>query len=352
MTRQTRIAFVAAVCFVLMAVALALVPVGFVTWTPGTAYDVLGETGPEDDRRPAITVQGVPTYPTEGQLQITTVSLTSPGSRLTLPEAVLSYWLPNRDTLPRESVYPAGKSAEQVETDERKMMADSQTGAVVAALRAADVEVVERPVISSVTVAGPSDGILSPGDLVLAIEGTPVDTPEAVIEAVRTVAVGDRLAFTVLRGGEQRDVTVTTGGSNTDAAQPVIGADVTTGYEYDPTVTFGIDPAIGGSSAGLVFSLAIYDDITPGALVTGSIAGTGTIDANGKVGPIGGIQQKIRGAEDAGAQTFLVPAANCGDLAGLSTDLNLVSVQTLSEAIDTLGKLADPATAEQVPRCR
>lgn len=347
MTRQTRIAFVAALCFVLMAVVLALAPVNFVTWTPGRAYDVLAE-GDE----PAIGLTGVQTYPTEGQLDITTVSVTSPGSRLTLPEAVLSYWLPSRDVLPRESVYPAGKSASQVESEEQAMMTTSQTKAVVAGLRAGDVEVVERPVISAVTVGGPSEGALAPGDLVLTVQGLEVTTKEEVVEELEQVAVGDEVEFTVLRGGAEQQVVVTTRGSNAEnPASPVIGVKLDVGYDYGPQVSFGIDPAIGGSSAGLVFSLAIYDKITPGTLVHGQIAGTGTIEADGEVGAIGGIRQKIRGAEDAGATTFLVPEPNCGDLAGLQTDLDLVAVPTLDSAISSVEQLADPATVDDVPRC-
>lgn len=346
MTRQTRIAFVSALCFVAMAVVLALTPVGFVTWSPGSAHDVLA-TGDE----PAISVSGVETYPTEGSLEITTVSVTSPDARLTLPEAVLAYWLPDRDTLPRESIYPAGKSPEQVETEEQEMMAGSQTEAVVAALRKAEVPVVERPVIAAVTVGGPSDGVLTPGDLVLDIDGTPVETREDVLDAIGSAAVGDEVAFSVLRQGEEEQVVVTTDGSNNDASVPVIGAMVGTGYEYPAEVSFGIDPAIGGSSAGLVFSLAIYDKITPGALVTGAVAGTGQISATGEVRPIGGIQQKIHGAEEAGAGVFLVPAANCPDVLGLSTELSLVRVDSLDTAVSALEQLSDPATAQDVPRC-
>nr|WP_231747656.1 PDZ domain-containing protein [Auraticoccus cholistanensis] len=230
-------------------------------------------------------------------------------------------------------------------------MDDSQTGAVVAALRAADVPVVERPQIASVTVGGPSEGALTPGDLVVAVQGREVSTREEVIEAVRAVSVGDEIHFTVLRDGEREQVVVTTVGSNTDAAVPVIGAQVGYGYEYPAEVSFGIDPRVGGSSAGLVFSLAIYDKITPGPLVTGHVAGTGTITADGEVGRIGGVQQKIRGAEQAGAQAFLLPTGNCRDLGEVDTDLQVVAVSSLEEAVAAVQALADPAAAEALPRC-
>ncbi|WP_114559886.1 YlbL family protein [Desertihabitans aurantiacus] len=345
MTRQTWVAFVSATVFVLMALVLALTPVPFVSWTPGGTYEVLG-AGEEQP----IEVSGTKTYPTEGSLRITTVSQTGADARLTLPEAVLSYLLPERDTLPRESIYPPGKTPEQVETEERQSMDTSQVDAVVAALRAADVEVVERPAVESVTVSGPSEGILSPGDLVLTVNGLEPTTKEQVIEEVRAVAVGEDISFRVLRDGEERQLTVTTGSSNTEAGVSVVGAQFGPGYDYEPSVEFGIDPAIGGPSAGLLFSLAIYDRITPGALVHGTVAGTGRITADGVVQPIGGVQQKIAGSEEAGASVFLYPEGNCADVAGVRTDLTLVPVETLPQAIEAMQAL-DAGATEELPTC-
>ncbi len=74
-------------------------------------------------------------------------------------------------------------------------------------------------------------------------------------------------------------------------------------YQFPVEVTVGVDPAIGGPSAGLMFSLGIYDTLTEGSMTGGeAIAGTGTIGPDGAVGPIGGIDQKIAGARDDGAE--------------------------------------------------
>ena len=90
-------------------------------------------------------------------------------------------------------------------------------------------------------------------------------------------------------------------------------------------VSVNINDDIGGPSAGLMFSLAIYDTLTPGSLTGGQVvAGTGTIDDGGQVGPIGGIQQKIAGAREAGAQLFLVPPDNCADAARAPTTATCV----------------------------
>ena len=133
MTRQTWTALVSALLFVALAVPLAILPVPFVAWSPGGTADVLGDV----DGRPLISVEGVPTFPTAGQLDLTVVSGTSADSRLTLPEALAAYWLPGRDTLPRDAVFPPGQSADEVTKAEAQMMETSQDDAVVAALRAA-----------------------------------------------------------------------------------------------------------------------------------------------------------------------------------------------------------------------
>jgi Lon-like protease len=137
-------------------------------------------------------------------------------------------------------------------------------------------------------------------------------------------------------------------GSESDLSGITIG----NGYEYQPRISFDLGEQIGGPSAGLVFSLAIYDKITPGALLDGRrVAGTGTIDAEGRVGSIGGIQQKIAAAQSGGASVFLVPAPNCGDLEGVRTDLELVKVSTMHDAIDALDSLRAGGT-KALPRCQ
>ena len=105
------------------------------------------------------------------------------------------------------------------------------------------------------------------------------------------------------------------------------------GAAPDPT-----DPAIGGPSAGLMFSLGIYDTLTPGSLTGGhAVAGTGTVDASGRVGSIGGIQQKIVGARDAGAELFLVPPDNCKEALGAPRgDMRLVRADTMHEAREAI----------------
>lgn len=339
---------VSAALFVSMAAALALVPVNFVTWAPGRTVDLLAS----QDGKPVIQVSGAKTYPVTGQLRMTTVSVTKVDSKLSLPEALAAYWLPQRDVLPRDQIYPKGKSAEEVRATEVAMMDGSKASAMVAALRAAGQSVVEMPQVQSVVVSGPSYQKLHPGDLIQRVDQTDVQTTDDVDRIVRRHKVGAPVVFSVLREGKAKDVTVTTTASNDDKSLPVVGIKQTTGYRYTPSVSYGVDQNIVGPSAGLVFSLAIYDQLTPGDLVGGrAVAGTGGIRPDGSVTAIGGIQEKIAGASRAGASIFLVPAENCVDTAGVRTSMTLIKVHALSDAITALEKTKDPTKKQEIAQC-
>jgi len=347
-TRQTWTAVVSAVVFIALAAVIAFAPIPFVAWTAGETYDVLGQR----DGKPVIQIDGIETYETTGQMRMATVSQTRVDAALSLPEALFDYVMPNRDVLPRDSVYPAGKSATQVADDEKTLMISAQTEAAVAALRAADQPVHELPMVVSVRVSGPSNGKLEPGDLILRVDNVLVKSAEEVVARVKEKGVGQKVVVEVLRRSTTQSVTVDTVGSSSDGRVPTIGITVGTGYQYTPRVQYSVDPNVGGGSGGLMFALAIYDMITPGELLGGrTVAGTGTIGADGTVGAIGGIQEKIAGAQAAGAKVFFVPAQNCADTVGASTTMTLVKVSTLSDAINALPLALDPNPSKSPPAC-
>jgi PDZ domain-containing protein len=347
-TRQTWTAFTSALLFVGLAVLLVLVPVPFVSWSPGTTRDTLGSV----DNEPIIKVSGIDTYPTSGRLDMTVVATTPADARLSLPQALLSYWLPHRDALPRDAIYDPGKSVEQVQHEDADRMETAQDDAVVAALRADGQTVTERPAVYSVTIGGPAHQRLLPGDLVIAVDGVPTPLEKDVRDRIQRHQVGESIIFTVIRAKRQQRVKVITAESATQSDAPVVGITLVTGYDYAPDISFDLGQQIGGPSAGLVFALAIYDKITEGALLGGRhMAGTGTITPIGEVGPIGGIQEKIAGAEEAGATEFFVPSGNCADLAGLRTDVRLIKVSTLGDAIAALQTLNTPGVAGPLPSC-
>jgi PDZ domain-containing protein len=347
-TRQTWTAVVSAVVFIALAAVIAFAPIPFVAWTAGETYDVLGQR----DGKLVIQIDGIETYETTGQMRMATVSQTRVDAALSLPEALFDYVMPNRDVLPRDSVYPAGKSATQVADDEKTLMISAQTEAAVAALRAADQPVHELPMVVSVRVSGPSNGKLEPGDLILRVDNVLVKSAEEVVARVKEKGVGQKVVVEVLRRSTTQSVTVDTVGSSSDGRVPTIGITVGPGYQYTPRVQYSVDPNVGGGSGGLMFALAIYDMITPGDLLGGrTVAGTGTIGADGTVGAIGGIQEKIAGAQAAGAKVFFVPAQNCADTVGASTTMKLVKVSTLSDAINALPLALDPNPSKSPPAC-
>ncbi|WP_425308737.1 PDZ domain-containing protein [Ammonicoccus fulvus] len=349
MTRQTRLSLAAAVGFVVLALLIAVLPVPYVIYSPGRAYTVAG-LGPDQD--PVIRLEGIPTYPVDGELHMTTVAVTRADAHTSLAAAVFAYWAPNRDALPRDSVYDPGKTTEQVRAEERQMMDTSQQDATVAGLRAADIPVEELPVVSAVTVSGPSHGRLAPGDLVLSINGQDVHTPDELRTRIQAQGIGEAVQLEVERDRQRVNVEVITVASTQDPELPVLGIQIGVGYRYEPTVTFGVSHDIGGPSAGVVFALAVFDLVTQEDLLRGrSVAGTGKIRPDGGVQAIGGLQEKMAGAEDAGATIFLVPGANCSDLEGSTTDMQIIRVDTLDDAINGLRHIDDPATAGQVPRC-
>src|SRR5512132_1935723 len=347
-TRQTWTALVSALAFICLAVLLVVVPVPFVSWTPGGTRDTLGNVGNE----PMIKVDGIDTYPTTGRLDMTIVAITPADARLSLPQALLAYWLPHRDALPRDAVYAPGKSAEQVENEDADMMETAQDDAVVAALRADGRPVTEMPAIFSVTVGGPAHKLLLPGDLVVSVDGIATPDDDAVRERIRSHRVGEKVRFVVIRNKLQTDVTLTTVESNVQSDVPVVGITLATGYRYDPDISFDLGQQIGGPSAGLVFALAIYDKITNGPLLAGRhLAGTGKITPNGDVQAIGGVQEKIASAERAGAVAFFVPAANCRDLEDVHTGMALIKIATLTDAIKAVQTLNVSGDTSMLPHC-
>ena len=154
------------------------------------------------------------------------------------------------------------------------------------------------------------------------------------------------MELTILRHGQDKQVRLTTADA---AGQPEIGVELVESYVFPFPVTITVGD-IGGPSAGLMFALGIIDKLTPMNLTGGKfIAGTGEIEASGQVDPIGGIQQKMVAAREAGATIFLTPTANCPDTKGaVPAGLQLVRVSTLSQAVNDLEAIK---AGHQVPSC-
>ena len=344
-TRWTAIS--SALVVLLCVLALILVPTPFVARSPGQTVNLLSTN---ERGKPMIQIDGLTTRHSEGEMRMTTVSITRADSRLSLAEALVAHLRADHDVLQREAVYPPGRSPQQVDADESYMMDTSQRDAAVAALRAAGQPVAEMPMVNAVSAAGPAHGKLMPGDLIEKVDGQPVASLLDVGKAVRKHVVGDTVVFVVLRNSVAKTVAVTSVSSVSDRRAPAVGITIDTGYRYSPTITYSIPGDIVGPSAGLAMALSIYQMVAPNDLI-GSlrIAGTGSISPDGNVVAIGGIQEKVAGAERDGAKIFLVPSGNCRDLSGVETSMRLVKVSSLKDAIAAIQKIRAGGTGG--PHC-
>jgi PDZ domain-containing protein len=361
MNQRALAAFLAVPLVAALAVVALLKPLPYTTYAPGPTIDVLGAS---DGKEIIQVADGQKTYRDDGQLRMTTVSVTPKDSNLNLFD-VMAAWLDRSDAVyPKEAVYPDDKTADQVRNEGQVQMVSSQDTAVAVALQALGYAVTPSLEVTLVSPDSPADGALAVRDLIRKVNGKPLsdDIGKAADElrsAIKSAGPGQKVTLTVLRDGKEVDVPVTPKEQSTDlfgsvtvTGSPAIGIFLGQGFILPFSVSVTIDPRIGGPSAGLMFSLAIYDTLTPGSLTGGDpVAGTGEIAADGTVGAIGGIQQKIVGAREDGAQLFLVPADNCEDVEGAHNgDMRLVRVDTFDTARSAIEDWAKDHDAK-LPSC-
>lgn len=346
MTQRTWAALLAVPLFVALGLFAAISPMPFVTYAPGLTINVLGDNGD----KPIISVQGHRTYRDDGELRMTTVSVTQRNAKLDLFTLMRTWFSRDDAVYPYAIQYGDGGSQQQDTQEGQVEMIGSQDSAVAAALRELGYQVHPVLEILAVTPGMPADGKLKVRDVVRRFNGTPVTAATDLGKLVSQVRAGRAVPVTVDRKGKPVTARVT---PVLKDGHHLIGVTLGIGYTFPFKVSVNISDAIGGPSAGLMFALSIYDTLTPGSLTSGdTVAGTGTIDGRGSVGEIGGIQQKIVGARQDGAQLFLVPPANCADaLTSNHGSMRLAKAATLKAAIaevEAWGKDHDA----RLPECR
>ncbi|MFD5571594.1 YlbL family protein [Streptomyces cadmiisoli] len=361
MPRRTATMLASTLMLIALLCAGVLIPVPYSEMSPGPTVNTLGD----HDGEPVLQISGRKTYPADGHLNMTTVRVTSADYRMNLVEAVYGWLAHDNKVVPHDTLYPDGKTEEQSTQENAEEFSQSQESAKVAALKQLDVPVRSWVIVSTVVKDSPAEGELHAGDVIKAVDGTAVKQPADVAELVTEHKPGEDVVFTIVPAKEhaaaEKDnrtatrtekVTITTAASD-DAGEKraVVGISADT----DHTFPFAIDiklADVGGPSAGLMFALGIYDKLTPGNLTGGAfVAGTGTIDDAGDVGPIGGIEMKTVGARDKGAEYFLTPADNCAAAAkDTPKGLRLVKVDTIGDALDALKDIrsGDP---DDLPAC-
>ncbi len=310
--------------------------VPFAAQGPGPMFDTLGEVAGE----PVVRIDGAETDPTSGTLNMTTVSVRT---NMTLLQT-LNRWITTDDTIvPVEQVMPRDLSPEEVKEYNARAFVASEASATVAAMN-----YLGRPtrvVIHEVVDGAAAHGILEVEDTITAIDGHAVTKPGEVQELVRALKPGDDVAVTVLRGhgadAQEHTVDVTLGENPHEKDVAMLGILMTSEPGDGVAVTYNLND-VGGPSAGMIFALAVIDKLSPGELTHGrTVAGTGTINEEGQVGPIGGISHKLAGARDAGVEVFLAPAGNCAEVNRVdSGEMVVAKVATLDDAVKALDDFA------------
>ncbi|GAB4068664.1 PDZ domain-containing protein [Angustibacter speluncae] len=348
MDQRTWAMVLAGVAAVVLLAVVSLLPMPYALMRPGPVVDVLSAP----DGTPLITVQDRETYETSGSLDLLTVRVEGgPGTRVSVWQVVRGWLDPAVAVRPTEELFPPAVSQEDVDQQNAQEMVTSQETATVAAMDELGIQVPTTLTVAGFTDGSGAEGVLRDGDVVTSVQGAPVvDLPE-LRDLLQEVEPGGDVTIGYTRGGAPAEATFPT--SEADG-RTVMGVFIDPTYELPFEVSIRIED-IGGPSAGMIFALGIVDKLTPGEMTGGErIAGTGTMDSDGTVGPIGGIQQKLVGADDAGADWFLAPAANCDEVVGHVPDgLRVVRVETLEDAraaVEAIGSKDRTAVAD-LPTC-
>ena len=295
------------------------------------------EPGPARDVEALVDVSGERTFSSDGKLFLTTVRV---DTQVTAVDWVRAAIDPAKRIVSREEI-TGGVPLEEQEEQQLQAMEASKEQARIVALGALGFPGPEGDgaEIFRVDEEAPAGGVLQEGDVIIEVNGDPVETTCDASQGIVEVEPGDQVELVVLRDGERESFTMKTQQNPADPSKAYVGVVMSNkGFEYDPGVDVKFDTDnIGGPSAGLMFTLALYDQLTPDDLTGGrEIAGTGTIECGGEVGAIGGIEQKIAGAEAEGAEVFLAPSGNFDQAQAAAGDISVIEVANFNDALHYL----------------
>ncbi|MGZ8761707.1 MAG: YlbL family protein [Acidimicrobiia bacterium] len=333
---------------VVVAIAGLFLPLSYVIIEPGDATPVSG----------AVSVKGAPTYRSRGSLLFLTVSISNGkpnlwrylGASFDDDAEVVSYDDYFRDTTP-----------EQDRKRNLQAMDNSQQVATKVALEKLGYTVTESGTGARVLVVGedaPAEGTVKSGDVVTAVDGQAVTLVDQLGPLVRAREPGEPVALTIERDGDDADVATVTVTTEANPREPNKGSAYlgivaeTRDLTFDFPVDVTIDPGpVSGPSAGLAFTLAIIDEMTPGSLTGGKkVAVTGEMLSDGTVGEIGGVAQKAVAADDAGAGLMLVPRSEAGAARPRAGSMTVVGVRTLDDALAALSAAGGDPIDVPVPQ--
>jgi len=322
-----------------------LAPTPYLVEQPGPVYNVLSTI----DGAPMITVRNRKSYPTSGSLNMLTVTLKGTSSRgASWLDVGLAKIDPSLAIVNITDIYPAGWNDAKLNQDADLMMLDSQANAKAAALNLLHIPYTSSIKVTQVSKSSPAGNILKAGDTLISVDGkvaTGIDQLRTLVAATKGTK---SLSLMIERDGSKKNVSIT---------PKLIQGEWRLGIyvQQVPTFPFKVDIQVGdvgGPSGGQILALAIYDKLTPGSLTGGkNIAGTGTVDPEGNIGPIGGIRQKMYGAFRAGIRYFLAPDTNCDEVVGHIPDgLNVFKVHTLQDSLKAVSAIKN-GNVKDLPVC-
>lgn len=319
--------------FVIITVCVLSLPSQYAVERPGPVVNTLGEVTVDGESTPVLEISGAKQHPPEGTLNLLTVNVQgAPDSRVPWVGLLWPLLDPAQAIVPLNNLYPSGQTSDERKQVNQAQMTSSQDDATAAALRAQGYDVPGTVTVGYVGDGLPAAGILEPNDEILAVDDNQIDGLGSLRAAINA-ANGKPVQVTFLREGETQPRTQMIVPEELSPGEWMIGVSVSTTFEFPVTVNFVLED-IGGPSAGMIFSLAIIDELSPGELTQGNIvSGTGTIDDTGAVGGIGGLQQKMYAAADAETDLFIMPKANCGDVPKkIPGDMTVAVVDSLEQA--------------------
>ncbi len=344
MSRRALTLYIAGATVIAALVAAILLPVPYVILGPGPTLNTLGR---DSSGKPLITISGHRVYPGSGHLNMVTVTYQGgPGDEFNVFTALRGWLNHNEAVVPESELFAPGQSQQQVQQADQAQMTSSQQTATAAALHQLGIGYKTAAGVVATEKNMPAAAVLRAGDLITAVDGQPVSGPSQLTSLIKAHAAAGPLRLTISRSGVTRQVLIT---PKQVSGRPVLGVIVQQQFQFPFSVQISIGN-IGGPSAGMMFALGVIEKLTGTNLTGGKfIAGTGEISPGGAVSAIGGIQQKMVGARDAGATVFLAPAGNCSDTRGaVPAGLRVVKVSTLSGAIAALRALS---AGQPVPSC-
>ncbi|MFI5060181.1 MAG: PDZ domain-containing protein [Actinomycetales bacterium] len=336
-------------------IVLTVVQAPFVIEQPGPVFNTLGtdqQVGatPDGKNQPLISIPGEKTYPTSGSLDLLTVNVVgNPDNRPGWLEIARAWFDPSKAVVPVDVIFPPGTTTQQSNAENAALMVNSQQDAVAAALNKLGYHFREVVAVKQLIAKTPAASVLKVGDEITSVNGEPVPGVATLRRLIAKNGSHKTAEIGIVRAGVASTVSLTP----TEAdGQTVVGIGAGMDYTFPFEVKIQLNN-VGGPSAGQMFALGIMDKLTPGALNGGKhVAGTGTIDNEGNVGPIGGIQQKMFGARDAGATVFLAPATNCDEVTGhIPGGLDVFAVKTLGDSLKVMKALSSGGSTSGLARC-